>query len=119
MTDNQAGQGAMGRRSLIGGSLAAVAATTLASTGQAAAATGTGDTTVPPGELLGYSLPLSARGTANLVSAPPWHYVGDLLGAEFWTSPDAAAAALPAGLKPDPATAGHGYALFIDWQFSG
>jgi hypothetical protein len=119
MTDNQAGQGAMGRRSLIGGGLAAVAATTLASTGQAAAATGSGETTVPPGELLGYSLPLSARGTANLVSAPPWHYVGDLLGAEFWTSADAAAAALPAGLKPDPATAGHGYALFIDWQFSG
>lgn len=106
----------MGRRSLIGGGLAAVAAGTLAATGSANATTGS---LVPPGELLGYSLPLSPRGTAGIVPAPPWHYVGDLLGAEFWTSPDAAAAALPAGLKPDPASPGHGYALFIDWQWSG
>jgi hypothetical protein len=112
----------VGRRSVIGGGItAAVAATTsLAApafaTGSAAETVGT---TVPAGELKGYSLPLSARGTANIVGAPPWHYVGDLIGAEFWTSTDAAKAALPAGLTPDPATAGHGYALYIDWQFSG
>ena len=130
MTDLQAGSG-VGRRRLIGGGLAAVAAGTLAAPASAAATTtgaattgaasagATTDPIVPPGELLGYSLPLSARGTAGIVPAPPWHYVGDLLGAEFWTSPDAAAAALPAGLKPDPANPGHGYALFIDWQWSG
>ncbi|MEU4195138.1 acetoacetate decarboxylase family protein [Kribbella sp. NPDC026611] len=71
------------------------------------------------GELKGYSLPLSARGTAGLVDAPPWHYAGDLIGAEFWTTADAAKAALPVGLTPDPVSAGHGYALFIDWQVSG
>ncbi|WP_432940328.1 acetoacetate decarboxylase family protein [Kribbella sp. CA-253562] len=115
--------GSVNRRSLLGGGLAAtVAASTLTSPASAVGTSGTTsatDTALPPGELKGYSLPLSARGTANIVGAPPWHYVGDLIGAEFWTSADAAAAALPAGLTPDPVTAGHGYALFIDWQFSG
>lgn len=69
--------------------------------------------------LKGYTYPLSARGVANIAPAPPWHYVGDIVGVEFWTSPDAANASLPTGLDPDPATAGHGYALFIDWQVSG
>ncbi|MEV6281640.1 acetoacetate decarboxylase family protein [Kribbella sp. NPDC051770] len=111
---------AVGRRSLIGGGLAAtVAASTLTSAGTASAAPATTTTVVPPAELKGYSLPLSARGTANIVGAPPWHYVGDLIGAEFWTNQDAAKAALPAGLTLDPASIGHGYALFIDWQFSG
>jgi hypothetical protein len=119
-TESTDRSGSVGRRSLIGGGLAAtVAASTLTSSGSASAATTTAGTVLPPGELKGYSLPLSARGTANIVGAPPWHYVGDLIGAEFWTSADAAKAALPAGLTPDPATAGHGYALFIDWQFSG
>lgn len=119
-TESTDRSGAVRRRSLIGGGVAAtVAASTLTSTGSASAVPATTGTTVPPGELKGYSLPLSARGTANIVGAPPWHYVGDLIGAEFWTSADAAKAALPAGLTPDPASAGHGYALFIDWQFSG
>lgn len=61
----------LGRRSLIAGGVAAVAGTAFAPTASAAP-------TVPPGELQGYSLPLSARGTANLVGRPPWHYVGDL-----------------------------------------
>jgi acetoacetate decarboxylase len=70
-------------------------------------------------DLKGYSLPLSARGTANIIGEPPWHYAGDLLGTEFWTTPEAANAALPAGLTPDPENAGHGWALFFDWQFTG
>jgi hypothetical protein len=114
----------MGRRSLMTGGLAAAATAVLASPAEAAqqdahAAGATVASSVPEGELLGYSLPLSARGTANIVSAPPWHYAGDVVGVEFWTSPEAAEAALPAGLTADPATPGHGYALFIDWQFSG
>lgn len=76
-------------------------------------------TTTPVNERLkGYSYPLSARGVANLAPTPPWHYVGDIVGVEFWTTPGAAAASLPTGLDPDPASSGHGYALFIDWQFS-
>ncbi|MFC0104923.1 acetoacetate decarboxylase family protein [Kibdelosporangium aridum] len=100
----------IGRRSLIAGGVAAVAGTGLAA--QASAST------LPPNELKGYSLPLSAKGEANIVGAPPWNYVGDLVGVEFWTTPEAAQAALPAGLTPDPTTSGHGYALFIDWQFT-
>ncbi|MET7466945.1 acetoacetate decarboxylase family protein [Nonomuraea sp. NPDC005501] len=68
--------------------------------------------------LHGFTLPLSPRGEANLVPAPPWHYAGDVIGVEFWTSPEAAAATLPPGLTPDPSASGHGTAMFIDWQFS-
>jgi hypothetical protein len=113
----------MGRRNLIVGGLAAAATTTLISPAAAdqnvAGTVSQGGPTVPEGELLGYSLPLSARGTANIVSAPPWHYVGDAVGVEFWTTPAAAEASLPAGLTPDPVNPGHGFAVFIDWQFSG
>lgn len=130
MTDPHVSGKDMRRRHLIAGGLAAVATTAMAgpaaaderTSGQDAPAPGTTagtDDLVPPGELLGYSLPLSPRGVANIVSAPPWHYAGDVVGVEFWTSSDAAGAALPAGLTPDPSTNGHGYALFIDWQFSG
>lgn len=78
-----------------------------------------GPTTTPVTERLkGYTYPLSARGVANLAPTPPWHYVGDVVGVEFWTTPEAAAASLPTGIDPDPTNSGHGYALFIDWQFS-
>lgn len=110
----------MGRRSLLAGGLAAIATTAVASPAlaePAGAQTTTPQTTSE--RLKGYTYPLSARGVANLASAPPWHYVGDIVGVEFWTSPQAANASLPTGLKPDPTSAGHGYALFIDWQFSG
>ncbi|MGS2646997.1 acetoacetate decarboxylase family protein [Streptosporangium sp. LJ11] len=112
----------LGRRSLIAGGLAAIATTTAASPALAdprvtGVATDAARTVTE--RLRGYTLPLSARGVANLASAPPWHYAGDAIGVEFWTSPEAAEAALPTGLKPDPSSSGHGYALFIDWQFSG
>ncbi|HJP78289.1 MAG TPA: acetoacetate decarboxylase family protein [Pseudonocardiaceae bacterium] len=118
MSDEGTGRGEIGRRSLIAGGIAAVATATIAAPAAAADATSqpAGE---PEGELLGYSLPLSAKGIANIVPAPPWHYAGDVVGVEFWTTPTAATAALPAGLTPDPNTSGHGYALFIDWQFSG
>ncbi|MFJ6632493.1 acetoacetate decarboxylase family protein [Streptomyces sp. NPDC091376] len=66
----------------------------------------------------GYTLPLSPRGTANLAPTPPWHYAGTVIGAEFFTDPDAVAATLPDGLTPDPQSAGRGVAMFIDWQYS-
>src|ERR1700759_2077568 len=78
----------------------------------------------------GYSLPLSPRGTASLVPAPPWHYVGDFLVIEYWADPAAVAAVLPHGPGPPPAAAppvppggpeppaapGRCAALFVDWQ---
>ena len=69
--------------------------------------------------LKGFTVPLSPRGIANLATAPPWHYVGSVVAAEFWTAPDAAQATLPEGLNPDPQTGGHGIAMFIDWQYNG
>ncbi|MFD6566833.1 acetoacetate decarboxylase family protein [Micromonospora profundi] len=106
--------------------LAAMAGTTVglaASAPAGASATptpaGASATSTPPERLKGYTYPLSPRGVANLAGKPPWHYVGDAVGVEFWTSPEAAAASLPTGLDPDPANPGHGFAVFIDWQFNG
>ncbi|TXL92531.1 acetoacetate decarboxylase [Streptomyces sp. IB2014 016-6] len=67
----------------------------------------------------GYTLPLSPRGTANIASAPPWHYAGEVVAAEFWADADAATAVLPDGLSLDPKSNGRTVALFFDWQFSG
>ena len=64
----------------------------------------------------GYSLPLSPGGTASLVPAPPWHYVGDFLVIEYWADPAAVAAVLPEGLEPFAADPGRAAALFVDWQ---
>ena len=69
--------------------------------------------------LQGYTVPLSPKGIANLATKPPWHYVGTIVAAEFWTDPVAAASTLPEGLTPDQETNGHGLAMFIDWQFNG
>jgi hypothetical protein len=68
--------------------------------------------------LKGYSYPLSPRGETNLASAPPWHYAGEMLGVEFWSSPVAVAATLPESLTIDPDAKGRAAALFFDWQFS-
>ena len=61
----------------------------------------------------GYSLPLSPHGTASLVPAPPWHYVGDFFVIEYWADPAAVAAVLPEGLEPHP-DPGRAAALFVD-----
>jgi acetoacetate decarboxylase len=66
----------------------------------------------------GYSLPLSPGGTASLVPAPPWHYVGDFLVIEYWADPAAVAAVLPPGLEPH-ADPGRCAVLFVDWQSCG
>jgi acetoacetate decarboxylase len=63
----------------------------------------------------GYSLPRSPGGSASLVPAPPWHYVGDFLVIEYWADPQAVAAVLPAGLEP-AADPGRCAALFVEWQ---
>jgi Acetoacetate decarboxylase (ADC) len=63
----------------------------------------------------GYSLPLSPAGTASLVPAPPWHYVGDFLVVDYWADPGAVAAVLPDGIGPHP-DPGRCAAVFVDWQ---
>ncbi len=66
-------------------------------------------------DLSGYSSPRSPEGRASLVPAPPWHYVGTMLVIEYWADPAAAAAVLPASLRPHP-DGGRAAAMFIDWQ---
>ena len=105
------------RRSVLSG----IAATTVAATGAMAAASpaqAAPATTATPERLTGYTVPLSARGVANLAPKPPWFYVGDALGVEFFTTPAAAAAALPTGLEPDLAQPGRGFAMWVEWQFA-
>ncbi len=63
----------------------------------------------------GYTTPLSPDGSASLVPAPPWHYVGDFLIVEYHTDPDAVIALLPKELEP-AADPGAVAAIFADWQ---
>lgn len=64
--------------------------------------------------LIGWSLPLSPRGRAALVPAPPWHFSGDAVGFDFTADPAAVAAVLPDGIEP----LGDGAAsfVFVDWS---
>ena len=59
--------------------------------------------------LKGFTVPRSPFGQAALTPPPPWHYAGDVVGVEFWTDADAAAATLPKGLSPDPNLLGCAY----------
>src|ERR1700747_3110082 len=68
--------------------------------------------------LRGFTVPKSPFGQAALTPPPPWHYSGDVVGVEFWTNPEAAAATLPSGLSPDPKSNGHAIMMFLDWQFT-
>src|SRR3984885_3290864 len=69
--------------------------------------------------LKGFNYPLTPKGKSTLNPPPPWYYSADFLNIEFWSDPAAVAAVLPPGLNPDPASEGHGNALFYDWQFTG
>src|SRR6201991_4817382 len=69
--------------------------------------------------LKGFNYPLTPKGKSTLNPPPPWYYSADFLNIEFWSDPVAVAAVLPPGLNLDPASEGHGNALFYDWQFSG
>jgi acetoacetate decarboxylase len=68
--------------------------------------------------LKGFTVPKSPFGQAALTPPPPWHYSSDVVGVEFWTDPEAAAATLPDGLSPDPTSNGHAVMMFLDWQFT-
>ena len=68
--------------------------------------------------LKGFTVPKSPFGKAALTPPPPLHYSSDVVGVEFWTDPEAAAATLPNGLTPDPKSNGHAVMMFLDWQFT-
>lgn len=66
--------------------------------------------------LKGFSLPLSPKGTASLVSSPPWYYVGTGLVVEYWTTPKAIEEVLPEGVDPNPQSGPRVKAQFVEWQ---
>jgi acetoacetate decarboxylase len=68
--------------------------------------------------MMGFTVPRSPSGRASIDPPPPWHYSGDVLTVEFWADPQVTASLLPRGLRPDPKTNGHAFAMFIDWQFT-
>ena len=69
--------------------------------------------------LKGFSVPLTPQGGSALANPPPWHYSSDCMAIEYWANPDAVAALLPLGLKPDGKSAGRAFFWFLDWQFTG
>src|SRR5580658_928822 len=69
-----------------------------------------------PGQLLGYTLPLSPTGQSAMVPAPPWHFSGDALWVTYRADPAAVAAFLPAELRPGPEPGAVAIG-FYDWQW--
>jgi acetoacetate decarboxylase len=65
--------------------------------------------------LHGYTLPRTSLGRSALVSAPPWHFAGDVLAVEFEADPAAACSFLPEGLTLDSSRCA---AYFIEWQYA-
>jgi acetoacetate decarboxylase len=66
--------------------------------------------------LKGWSLPLSPKGAASLVPAPPWHFSGTAIGIDIRSDPSAVADVLPKEFEPT----GDGAATFVfcDWSSS-
>ncbi len=66
--------------------------------------------------LTGWTLPQTSTGRSSLVSPPPWHYSGEVIGAEFCADPKAVARLMPPGFEAHPS--GAGAVLFCDWVSS-
>lgn len=65
--------------------------------------------------LKGYSLPLSPKGSANIVPKPPWHYVGRVVAIEYEAEKSLIQAYLPDPLAYD---SNRCCVYFIDWQYA-
>jgi acetoacetate decarboxylase len=64
--------------------------------------------------LKGYMLPLSPKGKASVIDAPPWYYGGEILHIVFRADPARVAPFLPPPLEPGPEP-GRGVVWFTDW----
>lgn len=53
---------------------------------------------------VGFSLPLSPSGTSAMLTAPPWHFSGEIVLVDYRVDPAAARRFLPPelDLRPDP-----------------
>jgi len=65
--------------------------------------------------LKGYSQPLTPGGTSSLVTAPPWHFVGNVLAIEYTANPEAVAEFLPERLNY---SSNECCVYFIEWQYA-
>ncbi len=65
-------------------------------------------------KLKGYMVPLSPKGKASLLDAPPWHYGGDVMQLGFKTDPKKVKALLPYPLEIGP-NPGEGLVWFVEW----
>jgi acetoacetate decarboxylase len=63
--------------------------------------------------LHGWTLPQSDTGRASILTAPPWHYSGEIVSVDFAAEPEVVAALLPPEIEP----AGDGSCTFVfaDW----
>ncbi len=64
--------------------------------------------------LKGYILPLSPKGKAPVIDAPPWHYGGDVMHLVFKANEKKLRALLPPPLEPGP-NPGEGVVWFVEW----
>jgi hypothetical protein len=64
--------------------------------------------------LKGFTPPRTPAGTSSLAPAPPWHYAGCCLAAEYEGDPASVAALLPPGLEYHDARCA---VYFVEWQF--
>lgn len=62
----------------------------------------------------GWSLPFSPKGIASTLTAPPWHYSGEVIAVEFETSRNHIADLLPPDLEVSEST--QCLAVFADWN---
>jgi enduracididine biosynthesis enzyme MppR len=69
-----------------------------------------------PAELRGYSLPLSPTGQASMLTAPPWHFSGEVILVDYRADPRAARRFLPPQLSLG-AEPGAAAAVFASWQW--
>ena len=67
-------------------------------------------------EVKGFLPPRSPQGRASIVSAPPWHYSGDLLTVEYRAAPGAVARWLPDPIEPADEDPDAVALIFADWQ---
>ncbi|ALG10121.1 acetoacetate decarboxylase family protein [Kibdelosporangium phytohabitans] len=67
-----------------------------------------------PDFLTGFTGPYTPSGRSALISAPPWHYAGQVMSLELEFARDAAQSLLPHSFT----ATGEGAAHFCDWQFT-
>lgn len=67
-------------------------------------------------DLKGYSVPLSPKGTAEIVGGLPWHFGVDILSIHYRTDPDEIRKLLPEPLELSKEEPDMAYVWFGDWQ---